>query len=66
VRLGGGARRCIGEEFAWMEAAIVVRAVARRYRFAMDTGAEIAALPSVTLRPAGPVPVRAKPNRHER
>ena len=60
VPFGGGARRCIGEEFAWMEASIVLLAVARRYRFVMDISAEVKAFPSVTLRPAGPVPVTAK------
>lgn len=60
VPFGGGARRCIGEEFAWMEASIVLLALARRYRFVMDTNVDVPTLPSVTLRPAGPVPVRAE------
>jgi cytochrome P450 len=59
VPFGGGARRCIGEDFAWMEASIVLLALARRYRFVMDTGLDVPTLPSVTLRPAGAVPVRA-------
>ncbi|HZZ01188.1 MAG TPA: cytochrome P450 [Candidatus Baltobacteraceae bacterium] len=57
VPFGGGARRCIGEDFAWTEASIVLVAIARRYRFVMDTTVEVPTLPSVTLRPAGPVPV---------
>ncbi|HKE37273.1 MAG TPA: cytochrome P450 [Candidatus Baltobacteraceae bacterium] len=61
VPFGGGARRCIGEEFAWMEASIVLTSLARRYRFAMDTSVEVKTFPSVTLRPAGPVPVTARP-----
>ncbi|MBV8153142.1 MAG: cytochrome P450 [Candidatus Eremiobacteraeota bacterium] len=60
VPFGGGARRCIGEEFAWMEARIVLAAVARRYHFAMGEGVSVATLPSVTLRPAGPVPMTAR------
>lgn len=61
VPFGGGARRCIGEEFAWMEASIVLLALARRYRFVMDTNVEVPVLPSVTLRPAEPVFARAQP-----
>ncbi len=59
VPFGGGARRCIGDEFAWQEAAIVLAAIARRYRFTMEPGIEVGTLPLVTLRPDGPVPVRA-------
>jgi cytochrome P450 len=59
VPFGGGARRCIGEDFAWMEATIVLSAVARRYRFVLEPGAAVTTLASVTLRPAGPVPMRA-------
>lgn len=59
VPFGGGARRCIGEDFAWMEASIVLLAIARRFRFTMDAHLEVPTLPSVTLRPAGAVPVRA-------
>lgn len=59
VPFGGGARRCIGEEFAWYEAAIALAAIARRYRFTMQEGVEVGTLPQVTLRPAGPVPMRA-------
>jgi cytochrome P450 len=61
IPFGGGARRCIGEEFAYTEAAIVVMAIARRYRLVLEPGATIATLASVTLRPAGSVPMRATP-----
>ncbi|MEO6835330.1 MAG: cytochrome P450, partial [Candidatus Tumulicola sp.] len=56
---GAGARRCIGHEFAAIEATIVLRAVARRFSFALEPGVEVRASPLVTLRPAGPVPMRA-------
>ncbi|HTU81828.1 MAG TPA: cytochrome P450 [Candidatus Acidoferrales bacterium] len=59
VPFGGGARRCIGDEFAWHEASIVLAEVARRFRFGMEEGVEVGTLPLVTLRPAGPVPMRA-------
>jgi cytochrome P450 len=61
VPFGGGARRCIGEEFAWHEAAIVLQTVARTHRFVMEPGVEVEPLASVTLRPQGPVPMRALP-----
>jgi cytochrome P450 len=56
---GAGARRCIGNEFALNEAAIMLEAVAGRYGFALEPGAQLRAAPLVTLRPAGPVPMRA-------
>jgi cytochrome P450 len=59
VPFGGGSRRCIGEDFAWTEAAIVLSAIARRFRFVLEPGARVTALASVTLRPAGPVLMRA-------
>jgi hypothetical protein len=40
-------------------------AIARRYRFTMDEGVDVATLPSVTLRPAGPVPMKAQPRAPE-
>jgi cytochrome P450 len=60
VPFGGGARRCIGEEFALREAAIVLAALASRYRFALASGARVEIAPLVTLRPAGPVMLTAQ------
>lgn len=61
VPFGGGARRCIGEEFAMREAAIVLEAILGRYRFALAPGPVVRTAPLVTLRPAGPVMMRAVP-----
>jgi cytochrome P450 len=47
---GGGARQCIGEQFAWMEAVLVVAAVARRWRLELDPAQRIVPQPLVTLR----------------
>jgi cytochrome P450 len=58
---GAGARRCIGNEFALMEASIVLSAVAARFSFALEPGAVVKIAPLVTLRPDGPVPMRAVP-----
>lgn len=55
---GGGARRCIGDEFALREAEIVAAAIVRRYSLVKDPALEVGTAPMVTLRPAGPVPMR--------
>jgi cytochrome P450 len=59
VPFGGGARRCIGEEFALREATIVLEVLVRRFRFDLASGQRVALAPLVTLRPAGPVTMRA-------
>jgi cytochrome P450 len=57
---GGGNRICIGEGFAWTETILVLAAIARRWAFRAAPGLEaVAAQPSVTLRPASPVPLVA-------
>ncbi len=61
VPFGGGARRCIGEDFALNEIAIVLAALLTRFRFELASNAPIGIAPLVTLRPAGPVPLRALP-----
>jgi cytochrome P450 len=59
IPFGAGARRCIGEEFALRETSIVLEALTRRYRFALEAGAQVDVAPLVTLRPSGEVPIRA-------
>lgn len=58
VPFGGGARRCIGEEFAVRETALVLETLLRRFRFSPAPGPDVRIAPLVTLRPAGPVMVR--------
>jgi len=55
VPFGGGARRCIGEEFALAEIRTVLSALLTRFRFMLEPGASLQTAPLVTLRPAGPV-----------
>ncbi len=55
VPFGGGARRCIGEEFAWMEGTLLLAALARAFRFDRIERAPVATEALVTLRPKGPV-----------
>ncbi len=61
VPFGGGARRCIGEEFALRETTIVLEALGLRFRFTLAPGAPVRIAPLVTLRPAGPVMMRPIP-----
>jgi cytochrome P450 len=48
---GGGPRRCIGEQFAWMEGTLLLASIARRWRPALLPGHPVVLQPSVTLRP---------------
>jgi cytochrome P450 len=48
---GGGPRRCIGEGFAWMEATLLVAALARNWRMRLDPGHKVEFWPRITLRP---------------
>jgi cytochrome P450 len=47
---GGGARRCIGESFAWMELVLVVSAIAQRWKLSLVPGHPVVPQPVVTLR----------------
>jgi len=59
IPFGGGARRCIGDEFAWQETTIVLEGLLRRSRFTLESRRPPEVAPLVTLRPAGPVMMRA-------
>jgi len=59
VPFGGGARRCIGDEFARAEITLVLERLLSRYRFERVPGTTVGMAPLVTLRPAGPVMLRA-------
>ncbi len=52
---GGGARRCIGEQFAWMEGILVVAAIARRWRLRLAPNQQVEIQPVLTLRPKGEI-----------
>ena len=47
---GGGARQCIGEQFAWMEAVLAVATLVQRWHFQLDPAQRIVPQPLVTLR----------------
>jgi cytochrome P450 len=48
---GGGARRCIGESFAWMELGLVLVTLAQHWRLRLVPGHPVVPRPVVTLRP---------------
>jgi cytochrome P450 len=48
---GDGPRICIGNQFAMMEAVLILATVVQRYRLALVPGHKLELLPSVTLRP---------------
>ncbi len=50
---GGGARQCIGNTFALMEAEIILATVLQRFRLDLLPGARIVPEPLMTLRPKG-------------
>jgi cytochrome P450 len=47
---GGGARRCIGDAFAWMELVLVAATIAQRWRLELVPGHPVIPQPVVTLR----------------
>ena len=47
---GGGARLCIGERFAWMEGALLLAAIAQKWRLRLEPGHKVEPLPLITLR----------------
>jgi cytochrome P450 len=57
---GGGPRQCIGEGFAWMEAVLVLAAIAQRWDVEVLPGQTITPEPVVTLRPKGGIRVRLR------
>ena len=54
---GGGARGCIGEFFARMEATLIIAAVARGWRMELVDPEEPVLQPTITLRPRDPLRV---------
>ncbi len=55
---GGGARVCIGEHFAKMEAILTLTAIAQRFRLSLVPGQAIVPEPKMTLRPKNGIMMR--------
>lgn len=54
---GGGARRCIGDGFAWTEAILIIATLAARWRMRVAQGFTPELQPRITLRPKHGIPV---------
>lgn len=54
---GWGNRRCIGEQFAWTEAQLILATLAQRWEPQLQQGHAVEPQPAVTLRPKGGLPV---------
>lgn len=57
---GGGARRCIGENFAWLEGALILAILLPRWNFQL-VSATPDVTPGFTLRPRSPILMRVTP-----
>ncbi|MGP4029987.1 cytochrome P450 [Actinomadura sp. 3N407] len=55
---GGGRRICVGAGFAMLEAILVLATVSRTHRLDLAPGVPVRGRAEITLRPAGPVPMR--------
>ena len=56
---GGGARKCVGEAFAYLEATLVLARIAQRVRLELVPGEPLRAEPQITLGVAGDTRVSA-------
>ena len=54
---GDGPRRCIGQGFAMLEAAIVIATLAQRFQFRLVPGHPVLPEPLITLRPRNGIPM---------
>jgi cytochrome P450 len=59
---GAGPRRCIGANFAMMEAQIILAMIAQRFQVTVAPGREVKMDPLITLRPKQGIPVTIRPN----
>jgi cytochrome P450 len=58
---GDGPRRCIGQGFAQLETALVIAAIAQKFRFRLKPGFPVVPEPLVTLRPKHGIEMTIEP-----
>ncbi len=58
---GGGPRLCVGNNFAMLEAILVLTRIAQRFRFNVVPGHPIEPFPTFTLRPKDGIPSIVSP-----
>jgi cytochrome P450 len=57
---GVGSRKCVGEPLAWLEGALVLAAIARRWRLRPVDGRPVVPRPEITLSPNGGLRMRVE------
>jgi cytochrome P450 len=57
----GGPHQCIGQEFAMMEATLIVAMIAQSFRLRLAPGARVEPRPVLSLRPRGGLPMIVEP-----
>jgi cytochrome P450 len=57
---GGGPRVCLGQQFALIEAVLVVADIARQYRLILEANTEVRPDPALTLRLKNGLPMRVE------
>lgn len=61
---GDGARICIGNHFAMMEAVLLLATIARKHRLRTEPGHKLELVPSITLRPRNGLRMRLEARLH--
>ena len=64
IPFGGGPRGCIGNQFAMVEAQLIVATIAQRYRIELLPDQDIRPEPLITLRPAPGIRATVKKRAH--
>ncbi|NJM52866.1 MAG: cytochrome P450, partial [Blastocatellia bacterium] len=50
ISFGGGVRRCVGEQFAWMEGVLLLATLGRKWKLRLNPAQKIVPQAMITLR----------------